>query len=57
MRARDLFDIIVLARANQPFAHQFADQRIGAMALRNAAHRDVAVGDHADQPVTFGHRD
>jgi ParB-like chromosome segregation protein Spo0J len=43
----------LLALADGGFPH---DRAMGIQPLRHAAHHDIAIGDHADQPLAIEHR-
>ena len=57
IRCATACDIVVVARADELVAHQVADRHVGAVALGDPAHGDIAVGDHADHLVVLAHRD
>src|SRR5258705_268558 len=51
----DPIEVLVVEAVFDMLAHYFTHRRVGALALRHGANRDIAVGDHADQPVVFAH--
>src|SRR5438874_116016 len=53
----DLLDVLVDTRADDVVGHEVAHRRVRTIALRHAAHGDVAVGDHAEQPLALDHWD
>ena len=55
--AGGLLDMLFGLRRDDAGRHQLAHQRVRTVAQRNAAHRNVAVGDDADQALTIGDRD
>src|SRR4026209_45312 len=52
----DPVEVLVVVAVLDVLAHYFTHWRVGPLALRHSANRDVAVGDHADQAVVFAHR-
>jgi len=54
---RSFLDVLVMTGANDVVGHEVANQGFRTVALGDAAHGDVAVGDHADQLVALGDGD
>src|SRR5262249_8869684 len=52
----DLVEVIVLEAVHYFFAHDVPDRRLRALIGADGADGDVAVGDHADQPVILSDR-
>ena len=53
---RDVVEVVVVEAVFDLLAHHVAHLGVRALALRHRAHRDVAVGDHADQAVVLADR-
>jgi hypothetical protein len=51
-----MVDILVLEAIFHVLGHDLADLRVRALARRQAAHDDVAVGDHADDAIMIADR-
>src|SRR5688572_23415405 len=54
--AGDVLQVLILVAILDLRAHHLAHRCFRAFALRNRAHGDVAVGDHADEAVVLSHR-
>jgi hypothetical protein len=49
-------EVLIVVAISDLGRHHIADPAFGTAAHADAADRDIAVGDHADQAVIVGHR-
>ncbi len=54
---RHLVDVVIGKAVFHLHAHHIAHRSLRSLSGGHCAHRDVAVGDHADQPVVLTHRE